>query len=146
MKTALVLLLFFVAAPVWALDDTLANREKEAALYLATTPTREIFQDLAEQMSKALPPAKRAEFKANLVRNADLDGVAKAMKQSMVRNFTADELKALADFYSSPVGKSAMKKYGNYMAEIMPVLQAEIFKAQTRANQQKKPAQTAPAR
>jgi hypothetical protein len=36
---------------------------------------------------------------------------------------------ALADFYGSPVGKSAMQKFGAYMADIMPVVQAEIVKA-----------------
>ena len=48
--------------------------------------------------------------------------------------FTTDELKALADFYGSPVGKSAMKKFGAYMADIMPVVQAEIMKAAAKMN------------
>jgi hypothetical protein len=30
----------------------------------------------------------------------------------------------LADFYGSPVGKSAMQKFGAYMADIMPVMQS----------------------
>lgn len=145
MKTALILLLSLIACSAWALEDTVANRDKEATLYLATTPPREIFQDLAEQMSQALPPAKRAEFKASLLRNADLNAVSRAMKQSMIKNFTADELKALADFYSSPIGKSAMKRFGNYMAEVMPAIQSEIINAQKRANQQKKQAPAAQA-
>jgi hypothetical protein len=41
----------------------------------------------------------------------------------------------LADFYGSPVGKSAMQKFGAYMADLMPVLQAEIIKAQAKMNQ-----------
>jgi hypothetical protein len=40
----------------------------------------------------------------------------------------------LADFYGSPVGKSAMQKFGAYMADIMPVVQAEIMKAATKMN------------
>ena len=50
----------------------------------------------------------------------------------MVKHFTTEELKALADFYGSPVGKSAMQKFGAYMADIMPVMQAEIMKAQAK--------------
>jgi len=53
----------------------------------------------------------------------------------MVKNFTTDELKALADFYGSSVGKSAMQKFGAYMADIMPAMQAEIIKAQAKLNQ-----------
>lgn len=49
--------------------------------------------------------------------------------------FTTEELKALADFYGSPVGKSAMQKFGAYMADLMPTMEAEITKAQAKANQ-----------
>jgi hypothetical protein len=42
----------------------------------------------------------------------------------------------LADFYGSPVGKSAMKKFGAYMADIMPVVQAEIMKAAAKMEHQ----------
>jgi len=42
---------------------------------------------------------------------------------------------ALADFYGSPVGKSAMQKFGAYMADIMPTIEAEIMKAQAKLNQ-----------
>jgi len=56
----------------------------------------------------------------------------------MIKNFTADELKALADFYGSPVGKSAMAKFGNYMADVMPGMMAEVQKAQALTLQQMK--------
>jgi hypothetical protein len=45
---------------------------------------------------------------------------------AMVKDFTTDELKALADFYSSPVGKSAMQKFGTYTADIIAVTSAVI--------------------
>lgn len=38
-------------------------------------------------------------------------------------------------FYGSPVGKSAMAKFGTYMAELMRVIQAEMIKAHAKANQ-----------
>ena len=41
----------------------------------------------------------------------------------------------MADFYGSPVGKSAMQKFGTYMADIMPTMEAEIMKAQAKINQ-----------
>jgi hypothetical protein len=92
-------------------------------------PPKDLFQDLAKQMSLTLDAGQREAFMAALTRNLDFDAVVKAMKDSMVKNFTADELAALADFYGSPVAKSAMKKFGPYMAETMPVIQAEVAKA-----------------
>jgi hypothetical protein len=51
----------------------------------------------------------------------------------LVKYFTPDELEALADFYGSPVGKSAMQKFPSYMAAMMPTLEREIRRAQERA-------------
>lgn len=59
----------------------------------------------------------------------DISRLTKAMEASMIKHFTAEELQALADFYGSPVGQSAMSKFGVYMAEIMPVFESEIARA-----------------
>jgi len=58
-----------------------------------------------------------------------IDALEKITKDAMVKTFTADELNALADFYSSAIGKSAMKKFGSYMSEIMPHIQQELMRA-----------------
>ncbi len=42
------------------------------------------------------------------------------MVPAMVRNFTADEIEALVDFYSSPIGISIMKKFPGYLADVQP--------------------------
>lgn len=55
------------------------------------------------------------------------------MLEGLVKYFTTDELKALADFYGSPVGKSAMQKFPSYMAALMPTLERETRRAQERA-------------
>ena len=70
-----------------------------------------------------------------MTKDLDIAAVSKAMTDAMVKHFTTEELKALADFYGSPVGKSAMQKFGAYMADIMPVMQAEIIKASAKLNQ-----------
>ncbi len=80
-----------------------------------------------------MPPESRTQFKELMTKYLDMAAIIKAIKDAMVKHFTADELKALADFYGSPVGKSAMKKFGVYMADAMPVIQAEILKAQGEA-------------
>jgi hypothetical protein len=61
-----------------------------------------------------------------LTSQLDIAALIKAMADALVKHFTTEELKALADFYSSPVGKSAMQKFGGYMADLMPTMQAEM--------------------
>jgi len=46
-------------------------------------------------------------------------------------------LNALADFYESPEGNSAMKKMGEYMADVMPTLQEEMVRAVKRYSERK---------
>jgi hypothetical protein len=90
---------------------------------------------MAEKMSANMPPDQRAQFKAAMTSQLDVPAITKAMTDAMVKHFTSEELKALADFYGSPVGKSAMQKFGAYMSDLMPTIQAEMMKAEVKANQ-----------
>jgi hypothetical protein len=51
------------------------------------------------------------------------------MREGMAKHFTAEEIRALADFYGSELGRSAMGKFGTYMSEVMPAIQAEVMVA-----------------
>ena len=93
-----------------------------------------MFEDVADKMAANLPADQRDQFKRVMTTQLDIPALSKAMMDSMVKNFTTEELKALADFYGSPIGKSAMQKFGAYMADVMPVVQAEIMKAAAKMN------------
>lgn len=135
--TLAALLLCLYSTPLFAADadDTPAARRREAERYLQTTPPKEMFANLAEKTAMNMPPADRQKFKETLTSALDIDALTRAMLDAMVKHFTVQELKALADFYGSPVGKSAMAKFGDYMADVMPTIQAEMMKAQAKANQ-----------
>jgi hypothetical protein len=134
MKTKLLLLCCCaLALPVFALDDTPENRAKEADRYLEAAAPKEMLDEMITKMAVAVPDAEKAKFKELLTKHFNYESFTKSMKDAMVRHFTAPELSALADFYSSDVGKSAMKKMGAYTAEIMPLVQTEILKAQQKA-------------
>lgn len=120
----------------FALEDSPESRSREAERYMAATPPKELFADMAEQVAKTLPPQSRAVFKKAFTQHLDLGALTKAMKDAMIKNFTTDELAALADFYGSPVGKSAMKKFGTYMAGLMPVVQGEMLKVMAKVNRE----------
>jgi len=138
MKQKLVVLLVLTlsaCSPVFSAPDTPETRRKEAERYLQVSPPKALFEDIADKMAANLPPDQREQFKRVMTTQLDIAALTKAMTDAMVKNFTTDELKALADFYGSPVGKSAMQKFGTYMADIMPVMQAEIIKASAKLNQ-----------
>ena len=135
MATALIVM---VSALSCAIDDTPENRAKEADRYMAVAHVEQMFQDIADQMAMNLPMEQREELKDLLTKHLDIAALEKAMKEAMVKHFTAGELKALADFYGSPDGKSATKKFPMYMAEVMPAVQAERIKAQAKASREKK--------
>jgi hypothetical protein len=133
--TLAVLTLCTSSSFVLSATDTPETRRREAERYLQATPPKALFEDMADKIAANLPPAEREKFKQMLTSQLDIAALTKAMTDAMIKHFTTDELKALADFYGSPVGKSAMQKFGAYMADLMPTMQAEIMKAQAKANQ-----------
>ena len=68
-----------------------------------------------------------------LMSQLDFPALNRAITNSLVKVFTAEEIKAMADFYGSPAGKSAMNKSGAYMTDLRPALEAELAKAQAKA-------------
>src|SRR5260370_411433 len=129
LKLVLFLVLTLLAwSPVFSAPDPPETRRKEAERYLQVSPPKALFEDMADKMAANLPADQREQFKKLMTTQIDIAALSKAMIDAMVKNFTTEELKALADFYGSPVGKSAMQKFGAYMADIMPVGQAEIMK------------------
>jgi hypothetical protein len=133
--TLTILTLFISCGFAFSAPDTPETRRKEAERYLQATPPKTLFEDMADKMAANLPPDQRDQFKKLMTSQLDIAALTKAMLDAMVKDFTTEELKALADFYGSPVGKSAMQKFGVYMADIMPTIEAEIIKAQAKLNQ-----------
>src|SRR5947208_11401964 len=107
--------LFTSSVFVYCATDTPETRRHEAERYLQATPAKALFEDMADKMAANLPPEQRDQFKKLMTSQLDIAALTKAMIDAMVKDFTTEELKALADFYGSPVGKSAMQKFGAYM-------------------------------
>jgi len=117
------------------LADTKANRFKEAVRYLKALPPTEFVGDMIFNMAQNLPLSQRKEFIDKMTQNFDFDAVGKVTMESLVRHLTAEELAALADLYSSPVGKSAMKKITVCMGEMSPHVELELQKAFLKTSQ-----------
>ena len=125
-----VLKVFIAWALAFSATDTPETRRHETERYLQASPPKAMFEDIADKIAGNLLPDQRDQFKQIMTADLDIPALTKAIK-----HFTTEELKALAGFYGSPGGKSAMQKFGAYMAEVMPTVQAEIIKAQAKLNQ-----------
>ena len=130
-KWLAVFLLLGTASAAFALEDTPQNRIQQVDRYLASVPTQELMADMMTKMAKGMPEGQREPFLSMMTQHLDFNAIKKAQRDAMVKIFTAGELGALADFHASPAGKSAMRKMGDYMAELMPVMMTEVMKAQT---------------
>src|SRR5213595_2951610 len=133
--TLTILTLFISCGLAFSAPDTPETRRHEAERYLQATPPKALFEDMADKMTMNLPPDQRQQVKRMMTAELDIAALTQAMTDAMVKHFTTEELKALADFYGSPIGKSATQKFGAYMADVMPALQAEVMKAQSKLNQ-----------
>jgi hypothetical protein len=104
---------------------------KQAAIerYLRAVPMGKMMEDTYAQIAKQVPQDKQAQFIADMRKVVKVERVEQIAKGAMLRTFTLEELNALADFYSSEHGASAMAKFGVYMGEVMPPLMQEIQRA-----------------
>ena len=105
--------------------------EKQAAVdrYMRAVPMSKMLEDTYAEMAKQIPPEQRDSFIAAMRQIVRADVLEKVARSAMLKTFSTDELNALADFYSSKHGASAMAKFGPYMAEVMPPLMQEVQRA-----------------
>lgn len=107
-------------------QDSSASREAAAKRYLQAVPMATVLDDMFSEIGKQVPAGQRTQFVADMKKIVRADFLEKVTRDAMVQTFTTDELNALADFYASPQGASAMRKMGVYMAQVMPAIQAEV--------------------
>jgi len=119
-------------------QDGPKEREVAANRYLSVVPMAKLMEDMTTEMANQLPIEKRAEFVSQMRSLVRVDALERIARDAMVATFTVDELNALADFYGSRQGNSAMRKFGAYMQLVMPALVQEM----QRAAQQVKPSKT----
>lgn len=129
-------LLIGFSAPALALEDTPQNRAQEADRYMQALPPESAAAEEMGNIAQGLPEKQQQPFTAALRKNVNMAAIKAAAHASLVKVFTADELKALADFYSAPVTKAAMAKMGTYMSEFMPVVEKEVDAASGKAEKE----------
>jgi hypothetical protein len=144
----MVLLAMPLSAQAEDAADTPASREAAAERYAKTTDMKAMLGQMADEMSRNVPAHLRDVFESAMKKHVRIDMIEAATKAALVKHFTAQELTALAEFYESPVGRSAMSKIAVYMADLQPLMIAEVQRAvaeaikEQQAAEQVKPAGT----
>lgn len=128
-KLVVVMGMLLLSAPVYALEDTPGNRAKEAERYLVASSVRETLQEVPAQMAEDQPAEKRELFKKLIAKYFVVDTVMKRQSEALVKLFTADELRYLADTASSEFAKAISRKMEAFMSEMSPEIQTEALNA-----------------
>lgn len=126
---SLTLLMLLLASTALAIEDTEENRLKEVERYLSYVPAAEMMSEMVDSMSMTMPLDQQEFLRKVMKEYFNVELLTEAMRDAMVRNFTLEEITALADFYEQPVAKSAMRKSSLLMGEIMPIIQREADRA-----------------
>jgi len=114
------------AAPTHA-ADTKNDRIAATREYLKAIPAENMVKDLTSEILKTVPPEQQTMAVETLKKALDPAFLESVILIALPKHFTADEIKALTRFYTSPEGASIMKKYGAFMADIMPAVQSRIM-------------------
>ncbi len=126
MTKTIISVVFLIATSFAHSQDTSANRLIAANRYLKVVPMEQMVSETVIELSKQLPAERRQEFIRQMnatIQPGHLENVA---RKALITHFTTEELTALADFYGSKHGARIMKKFGPYMADVLPSIQAEV--------------------
>jgi uncharacterized protein len=96
---------------------------------IAVQKPTELMRDMAVNVAAKLPGATETQKQAFIAEMTDPAFMARyqaQMRAAFSKHLTAEEMDALAEFYSKPIAISAMKKMGATTAELMTFIQSEI--------------------
>lgn len=107
-------LFFFLSFSVRAetIIDTPENRMHQADLYLQGGSFKIMVDEVTEITAASMSADQREFFIKIMAKQLDTEAFRQTIKSSMVKIFTAEEIKAMTDYESSTVGRSIMKKQG----------------------------------
>lgn len=128
----LILFIVFFSQITFAseLPDTYGNRMAAARKYLDVVSMKDLMRDSINENSKNFPMDLRPVYIKYMLSSVRIEVIEAAALASMAQRFSLEEINALVAFYGSRSGQSVMRKMGNYMGDVMPVIQQELVRSQ----------------
>lgn len=109
--------------------DTIEKRTAATKEYLRVVPPESMIKDLITEMMRAVPAEQKVVVEKSFKQAMDPNFISQLTLDAMPKHFTTKEIEALTKFYATPEGGAIMKKFGAYMADIMPAIQGRIISA-----------------
>ena len=109
--------------------DTPETRRSAAFKYLAAVPVENVVDDMVDALAKQIPAERRQECVRLMMKITRLDTVKALTVDGIAKHFTVAEIDAMTKFYGSAEGQAIVKKLGLYMGDVLPAIQAELFRA-----------------
>ena len=126
-SAALALLAMFLAVEGVRAEQPSPEVVAAADRLLKVQAPKEMLEDIAGKLSVSLPPAQQQAYIDAMTEPAFVERFTAAARDALAKHFSVEELDALSEFYQRPVARSAMAKMGDYMASLMPFIQAELI-------------------
>lgn len=92
-------------------------------------PIEKMMRDLVQKMAQTIPEKDCEKFIEFMLNHLDIKALERGTLDTMLKQLTVREMNAPIKFYGSPEGQSVKKTFGEYMADIMPLIQQEMLKA-----------------
>ena len=108
------------------IGDSDAERIAEARKLYTVMDLPALVDGLVEKAVSSGSGADKDSLRAFIQREIRWPYLEEMIVGALVKNFTASEIRALAEFQGNPAGKSSLKGYPAYLAEVGAPLQAEI--------------------
>jgi hypothetical protein len=109
-----------------SLTDNPENRTTLANRYLEAMPIKIMLRGIARREVHRFPEKDQKPF-MEIMESPEIEKEThRLMLDGLVKTFTVGELNAMVTFYSSPDGQSALKKFGPFIAAVMPQIQEKV--------------------
>ncbi len=104
-------------------------KERYADELMAIVPPTAMLAQMSESYLGAYSSPLKEKARTSFLRNADAEELERIIRKALLKHFTEAELKALLDFYSTPIGRDCMAKVAPFAAEVMPACSREAQRA-----------------
>lgn len=106
-----------------------AQKVAAAQRYLQNIDLDHSFENIYVALLERLPGEAGAAVIATMRENVRMDRVKDMVVETLLNHYTLEELEALADFYSSDVGRSISRKLPAYLEDVNMAIQQEAERA-----------------
>lgn len=122
------------AGKIESADNAISDAEYEERLKLSKQmhkiwPVRPKIERALDAIAEQIEPQNRMKFKSAMRKAIDFGSVEQGSIEAMADVFTADELKAMIEFYGSKEGRSVSFKTDDYQRALQPILVKMLDKA-----------------